>query len=72
MTSSPVTNTTEAEFASGYACRALEEGNRKVGLLLSVGAFDLAVRQTVAMSRLVKYLKVNFTAAALARGPVQL
>ncbi|GFO60956.1 hypothetical protein GMST_32810 [Geomonas silvestris] len=66
----PSCQSPSAEFSSGYACQLLDEGHRKINLFLAADLVALAERQARRMNRIAGYLRVNFSPAALERGPI--
>jgi len=59
------------QHSSGAAVNRLDEGYLKIALLLQMEAIELVARELSRMTKAAGYLKANFTADALARGPIR-
>lgn len=66
---SPIPPTPEPAFSSRAVCQLLDEGRRKIELLLTAGLPDLVVRQERRITKAKAYLSANFPPTALTRGP---
>lgn len=60
-----------AAFSSGYVSKGIDDAIRKIELLLAIESLGLVERQATRINHAVRYLRANFHAAALTRGPVR-